>query len=260
LFYSFDDLISVMETLRAPKGCPWDREQTHESLMQYFFEELYEYMDALRKGDSAHMCEELGDLLLQVVFHSQIATENQQFRIKDVIHRLCTKLIYRHPHVFKQTEGALSTDEVLAQWEELKAAEKNSGTDTSVLAGIPASYPALMRAAKLQMRAAKVGFDWPDFKGVIAKLHEEIDEVEEALKEQNQAAYKEELGDLLFTIVNLCRKSGDNPEVLLAAANNKFEERFRYMELKSTKNLKELELEELEQLWNKAKSAKQPNS
>ncbi len=252
--YTFEDLIRVMEKLRSPQGCPWDREQTHESLLKYLLEEAYEVVDAVLKGDDEELKEELGDLLLQVVFHSQIAKERGAFTLDEVIDRITRKLIYRHPHVFGNKEGIETPQDVNREWEKLK--EKEGKRRESALDGIPKSMPALERAYKLQKRAEKVGFDWKDFKGIKEKMVEELQEIEDELKRGNREKLEEEVGDLLFMAVNLSRFLGIHPEVALRRANEKFEERFRYMEKRAKergKELKEMPLEEMEELWQEAK-------
>ncbi len=221
-------LHAIMHRLRAPGGCPWDAEQTHESLVTNLIEEAYETVDTIQRGDYEHLKEELGDLLLQVVFHSELAEETGRFNLDDVARGISDKLVRRHPHVFAQSEAATS-DAVLTQWDEIKRAEKGDEAQP-YLHGVGKGLPALLRAAKLQKKAAKVGFDWPDQAGVIAKLHEELDELQSAIAADDDAATNEELGDLLFSVVNLARFRKLDPEVLMAAANTKFENRFALME------------------------------
>jgi tetrapyrrole methylase family protein/MazG family protein len=252
--YTFDELVKVMEKLRSEEGCPWDREQNHESLLPYLVEECYEVVDAIKKGSDEELKEELGDLLLQVVFHSQIAKERGAFDISDVVDSITRKLIFRHPHVFKGKEGIESPEDVTREWEKLK--EKEGKRRESSLDGIPTSLPALDRAYKLQKRAAKVGFDWSSYRGIKEKVLEELDEIEEALKRGDRDKLKEEVGDFLFMAVNLARFLGVYPEEALREANRKFEERFRYMEKRAKeegRELKELSLEEMERLWQEAK-------
>ncbi len=254
--YSFEDLIKVMEKLRSPEGCPWDREQTHKSLLPYLLEEVYEVVDAVEKGDDEELKEELGDLLLQVVFHSQIAKERGVFDVEDVADSITKKLIHRHPHVFGNRSDIKTAEDVSKEWEKLK--EKEGKRRKSLLDGVPFSMPALLRAYKLQKKAAEVGFDWKSFEGIKEKIFEEIDEIEEALRKGNREKLEEEVGDFLFMAVNLARFLGVDPEVALAGANRKFEERFRFMEKtaeREGKKLKELDIEELENLWQKAKKS-----
>jgi len=243
-----------MEKLRSPEGCPWDREQSHESLLKYLIEEAYEVVDAVTEGSDEELKEELGDLLLQAVFHSQIAKERGAFTIDDVIDSITRKLIHRHPHVFGGKEGVKTAEDVNREWERLK--EKEGKRRESVLDGIPKSLPALERAYKLQKRAEKVGFDWKDFKGIKEKIVEELSEIEEELQRGNREKIEEEVGDLLFMAVNLARFLGVHPELALQKANKKFEKRFRYMERRAKemgKELKEMDIEQMEELWQEAK-------
>jgi len=252
--YSFKDLVEIMEKLRSPKGCPWDRKQTHESLLPYLLEETYEVIDAVKKGSDEELKEELGDLLLQVVFHSQITKERGAFDIEDVVDSIAKKLVHRHPHVFGEREDIKTAEDVNREWEKLK--EKEGKKKESLLDGIPESMPALERAYKLQKRAAKVGFDWEGFEGIKEKLIEEISEIEEEIKKGDRKKIEEEVGDLLFMAVNLARFLGVHPEVALRRANEKFEKRFRYIEKRAKemgKDLKEMSLEEMEALWQEAK-------
>ena len=243
-----------MEKLRSPEGCPWDRKQTHESLVPYLIEETYEVVDAIRKKDPENLKEELGDLLLQIVFHSQIAKEKGYFDVYDVIDTIAKKLVFRHPHVFGNREDIKSAEDVLKEWDKFK--EKEGKKKDSLLDGIPESLPAWERAYKLQKRAVKVGFDWKSFEGIREKMVEELSELSEALKEGNKEKLEEEAGDLLFMAINLVRFLGVNPELALSKANEKFEKRFRYMEeraRKEGKKLEEMSLEEMERLWQEAK-------
>ncbi len=221
-------LRAIMHRLRSPGGCPWDAEQTHESLVPNLIEEAYETVDTIQRADHEHLKEELGDLLLQVVFHSELAEEAGRFTLDDVARGISEKLVRRHPHVFGESNAA-TTDAVLQQWDEIKRAEKGDG-EKAFLHGVGKGLPALLRAGKLQKKAAKVGFDWPDETGVVAKIHEELHELQEAMAENEPAAISGEMGDLLFSIVNLARFRHLDAEVLMAAANAKFEERFGEME------------------------------
>lgn len=221
-------LRAIMHRLRAPGGCPWDAEQTHASLVPHLIEETYETVDTIQRGDSDHLKEELGDLLLQVVFHSELAEEAGRFTLDDVARGISDKLIRRHPHVFSQSHAA-TPEAVLHQWDQIKRSEKGD-QDRPFLHGIGKGLPALLRAAKLQKKAAKVGFDWPDEAGVLAKLREELEELEAAVEAGDPAAVDEELGDLLFSAVNLARFRKTDPELLMTAANKKFETRFTAME------------------------------
>ena len=245
-------LIDIMTQLRDPNGgCPWDVEQTHQSIAKYCLEEAYEVVDAIEQDDMASLREELGDLLLQVVFHSQMASERGDFTIEAVAEAICDKMVRRHPHVFGDVK-AEDEQTVHANWEALKAEERASKqADTSALADIPAAFPALLRAQKLQKRAAQVGFDWPDIQPVYDKVEEELQEVREATSDEHRA---EEIGDLLFVAVNLARHYKVDAEEALRAANQKFEKRFRYVESESEKPLEKSNLEEMEALWVEAKT------
>jgi MazG family protein len=263
----FDELVRVMEKLRAPGGCPWDIEQTYESLGQYLLEESYEAFDAIQEanetGDTANLCEELGDVLLQVIFHSTIAKEKGDFTIDEVAAGVSNKLILRHPHVFedKRLETA---DDVLNNWDELKKEErKRSGkvekVSDSILDEVPKVFPALIEANKLTKKAAKVGFDWENAEKIFDKLDEEVNELKSAIDEKNETEMKEEIGDLLFVVVNLARKLGVEPENALKKTNRKFRKRFAFIEkeLKSKgKSLEQSDLEEMDALWNKSKVPK----
>jgi len=243
-----------MEKLRSPEGCPWDREQTHESLLKYLIEEAYEVVDAVLDRDDEALKEELGDLLLQTVFHSQIARERGAFTIDDVVDSVTRKLIFRHPHVFGGKEGIETAEDVSKEWERLK--EEEGKRRESSLDGIPKSLPALERAYKLQKRAEKVGFDWKDFKGIKEKMVEELGEIEEELARGDREKLEEEVGDLLFMAVNLARFLGVHPETALQKANKKFEKRFRLMEKRAKemgRELKDMDIEQLEELWQEAK-------
>ena len=211
-----------MHRLRAPGGCPWDAEQTHESIVTNLIEETYETVDTIQRGDHNHLKEELGDLLLQVVFHSEIAEEAGRYNLDDVARGISDKLVHRHPHVFAQSD-ATSTDDVLKQWDDIKRAEKGHQEKT-YLHGVGKGLPALLRAAKLQKKATKVGFDWPNELGVVAKLEEEIDELKAALESDDLAAIGDELGDVLFSAINLSGFRQLDPEVVMANANAKFEQ------------------------------------
>jgi ATP diphosphatase len=249
-----DRLRAIMHRLRAPGGCPWDAEQTHESLVTNLIEETYEVADTIQRGDIEHLREELGDLLLQVVFHSEIACETGRFTLDDVARGISDKLVRRHPHVFAES-AADTTDAVLRQWDEIKRTEK--GTDEEpYLHGVGKGLPGLLRASKLQKKAAKVGFDWPVEVGVVNKIREELLELESAMDAQDLAAISEEMGDLLFSVVNLARFRNADPEILMAAANNKFEKRFGEMEriLRSEGlTLEAATADEMEIAWEAAK-------
>lgn len=264
----FDELVAVMRRLRAPGGCPWDREQTYASLSPYLIEEAYETFDAIQEadatGDTTHLREELGDLLLQVIFHSTIGTEKGDFTIDDVAEGIANKLILRHPHVFGD-EKMETADEVLDNWDTLKANErKASGTiekkQESILDEVPVHFPALLEALKVTKRAAKVGFDWPDTEPIFNKLQEEIAELQEAIETRDEGEIGEELGDLLFAVVNLARHLGVEPETALKRTNRKFRKRFKFIEneLKdSGRTPVNASLEEMDVLWEKSKAMDQ---
>lgn len=221
-------LRAIMHRLRAPGGCPWDAEQTHESLVSNLIEEAYETVDAIQSGDVDHMKEELGDLLLQVVFHSELASESGRFDLDEVARGISEKLVRRHPHVFASSNAG-TADAVLRQWDDIKREEKGA-EEKPYLHGTGKGLPALLRANKLQKKAAKVGFDWPTQSGVLAKIREEVQEVEAAVDAQDLEAVDEELGDLMFSVINLARFRNLDPELMMAAANEKFEKRFNEME------------------------------
>lgn len=248
----FERLVSIMERLRGEGGCPWDRKQTLESLLSYLLEETYEVVDAVKKGDYSALREELGDLLLQVVFQAQIAKEKGLFDIRDVIKGINEKLIRRHPHVFGEEEFK-DSDEVLLNWERMKKEEKSK---ESVLDGIPLYIPALLRAYELQERARRVGFDWERTEEVMEKIEEEWGEFKEAYVEGDRKRMEEEIGDLLFALVNLARFIGVNPELALHSVNEKFRRRFLYIEEKArekNKPLSSFSLAEMEGWWEEAK-------
>ena len=252
--HRWDDLVEVMARLR--RSCPWDREQTHESLLTYLIEETYEVVDAIEEHSDADLCEELGDLLLQIVFHAQLATERGKFSIADVIDALANKMIRRHPHVFGD-QAVSSVAEVWQNWEQLKALEPASKRRDSRLDGIPKGLGALQRAQKMQEKAARVGFDWPEIGGVREKLAEEIAELERARRDGDPRAVHEELGDVLFSFVNYARALGLDAEGTLRSANEKFYRRFAFMERRAEhagRALSDLSLDELEELWQLAKT------
>ncbi len=253
--YTWPDLIEVMARLRST--CPWDREQTHESLVPYLIEETYEVADAIEQHSDGDLCEELGDLLLQIVFHSQLATERGKFSIADVVDGLSNKMIRRHPHVFGDA-AVSNVAEVWQNWEQLKALEPTAAKRPSKLDGIPKGLGALQRGQKMQDKASRVGFDWPHIDGVRAKLAEEIAELEEARRENDVRAIREELGDVIFTVVNLARALGIDAEGAMRDANDKFYKRFTFMERRAEttgRKLGDLTLDELEELWQLAKTA-----
>ena len=253
--YSVADLLRIMEILRAPDGCMWDRAQDHHSIRQNFIEETYEVCEAIDDEDTEHLKEELGDVLLQVVFHAQMEKEKGVFDMDDVADGICKKLIFRHPHIFGNVEVA-SSEEVLRNWDDLKRKEKHQETDTQALESVAKSLPSLIRAEKLQKKAAKVGFDWDTPQDALPKVHEEADEVLTEL--QNARDPGEELGDLLFSCVNVARLSGIDPEQALKNATEKFIKRFSAMEnlIKlDEKSLKDLTLSEMDVYWNRVKAA-----
>ncbi|MCY1404415.1 Nucleoside triphosphate pyrophosphohydrolase [compost metagenome] len=266
--YKLDDLLHLMARLRDPKhGCPWDLKQDYASIVPYTLEEAYEVADAIERGDFAHLREELGDLLFQVVYYSQLAREEKRFGFNEVVDGITHKLVRRHPHVFPDGDlygapdmGKLEEAAVKQRWEELKAEERAAKAaepvQLSLLDDVPVALPALSRAAKLQKRAAQVGFDWPEALPVVDKLREELDEVLEAMADGDAAAQAEEVGDLLFVVVNLARHLKVDPETALRAANSKFERRFRYIEdvlRDAGRKPEECSLEELDAIWSEAK-------
>lgn len=253
-------LLQILTALRDPEtGCPWDLSQNFLSIAPYTIEEAYEVADAIERSDLSDLKEELGDLLLQVVFHSEIARGENKFTFGDVVESITAKMIRRHPHVFGDARG-LSSDEIKSQWAKIKAQEKaakNKPENKSFLAGVPISLPGLSRAVKLQAKASEVGFDWHDPNLVLAKIREETDEVEAALASQDQAAISEEIGDLLFTVANLARHLQIDPEAAIRRCNAKFERRFGHIETvleTQSKSLEEATLNEMDTLWNEAKA------
>ncbi len=260
----FEDLAAVQARLRAPGGCPWDREQSHQTLRTYLIEEAYEVLDAIEKGSPEDLAEELGDLLLQVLFHADLAREAGRFDISNVITGIQDKMIRRHPHVFGNVKAETS-GQVLKNWAQLKAKEKQARnpqgelskeSPPSALDGVPRNLPALLEAYQLTRRGARVGFDWQHVEGILEKLQEEIAELRAALAESSQRATEEEVGDLLFSVVNLARFLSFDPEVTLKHSNLKFKLRFHDMEReasRSNRRLEDLSKEELEQLWVAAK-------
>lgn len=260
---NFDELISVMARLRAPGGCPWDREQTYASLSQYLIEECYETFDAIQEadqtGDTKNLTEELGDVLLQVVFHSTIAAERGDFTIDEVVQGVTEKLILRHPHVFGEKELETAQD-VLNNWDELKkeqqkASGKVEKVKESILDDVPVHFPALLEGQKLTKKAAKVKFDWENVEQIFDKLTEETNEVKSAIEKNENVA--EEIGDLLFVVLNLARKLDVDAETALKMTNRKFRQRFKFIEdelKKDGKTPEESNLAEMDNLWNQAKS------
>lgn len=261
----FDELIAVMARLRAPGGCPWDAEQTYASLSQYLLEEAYETFDAIQEadatGDVANLKEELGDLLLQVVFHSTIGAERGEFTIDDVADGVAKKLVLRHPHVFGDAKLEKAQD-VLDNWDTLKANERKASgkvanTKDSILDDVPVHFPGLLEALKLTKKAAKVGFDWKEKEQILDKAEEEIAELREAIATGDVPHIEEEIGDLLFVIVNLARQLEVEPETALKRTNRKFRKRFRFIEdelKKQGRDVSNSTLREMDELWNKAKA------
>ena len=255
----FEKLVEIMATLRGPNGCPWDKEQDFNTLKPMMVEEIYEVLEAIDSQDFKHLTEELGDVLLHIVFQAQMGKELGKFDINAVIDGICEKLVRRHPHVFAGEAGG-SADDVLKNWEVIKAAEKaEKGTPAraSILDGIPSKLPALHEAHQISSRVARVGFDWPNIDGVFEKLHEEIAELREAISEKQKSDVEDEVGDLLFVLVNIARTLKLDSESALKRANRKFKTRFQHMEaelVKSGRKLDETSLAEMEDLWKHAKT------
>ena len=253
---SFDKLVSIMKKLQSPDGCPWDREQTHESLKPYFVEEVYEAIEAIDSHSDEHLREELGDVLLQILFHAEIASREGRFTIEDVITGVIDKLTRRHPHVFGGTT-VNGSKEVLKNWEAIKRGEKRKkGENGSVLDGLPKNLPALIRARRIQEKVSRVGFDWEHTEQVMLKVEEELRELKEASNKKDQSAIEEELGDLLFAVANLARFVSVCPEDALRKTIDKFQKRFQYIESelpKRGKKLGEASLEEMDELWEEVK-------
>ena len=251
----FDRLVGIFERLRAPGGCPWDAEQDHRSIAHNAIEEAYELAEAIDAGDAVHIREELGDLLLQVVFHSVIAKDQGEFTIIDVIDGLAEKLIYRHPHVFGNEE-ARDSRQVMKNWERLKKKEEGKTHRESILEGIPEALPALLHARKIQSTVSRVGFDWKDPGGIVGKIREETDELGEALTGGDAGKIELEIGDLLFSVVNLARYLGVDPEAALRKTNRKFKKRFSKIEAEAKRRgvrLEDLTQGEMDAIWESAK-------
>lgn len=258
-----EGLLELMARLRSPDGgCPWDLEQTFDTIAPHTIEEAYEVADAIEQGDMAHLKDELGDLLFQVVFYAQMAKEQGDFDFHDIATAITQKMIRRHPHVFGDQSGIDSADAQTANWEALKEQERKTKAESveerhGVLDDVSHGYPALMRASKLQKRAARVGFDWPSALPVFEKIHEEVDEVKAEIESGDKAALEAELGDLLFACVNLARKLDVDPETALRSSNAKFEKRFKHIEHRLWdlgKEVQDTPLDELDRLWNEAKA------
>ncbi|HSC44768.1 MAG TPA: nucleoside triphosphate pyrophosphohydrolase [Candidatus Acidoferrum sp.] len=266
----FERLVALQARLRAPKGCPWDIEQTHLTLRTYLIEEAYEVLEALESGDDTKFAEELGDLLLQVVFHAQIAAEERRFTAADVVREVHQKMVRRHPHVFGE-KTARNAGEVLKNWEQIKAEERRAkspakgvgeaaseGQDASLLDGIPHTLPAVMQGFQLTRRASRIGFDWDHVEGVIEKLQEELEELRRAREGHSTKHVEEEIGDVLFAAVNLARFLKVDPEIALKRTNTKFATRFREMERRARQSgraLADVPRSEMEELWDEAKAS-----
>jgi tetrapyrrole methylase family protein/MazG family protein len=248
--HQFDTFVAIIAKLRAPDGCPWDKEQTHQTLRENLLSESYEVLEALDAGDKAKLCEELGDLLLQIVLHAQIAKDDKEFDINDVVKSIATKIVRRHPHIFGNRKVKDST-EVMHNWEELKKEER--AADASMLDGVPPQMPALAYAYEISRRAVRVGFEWENIEGVLDKLAEEIREIKET---SNQKDKEDEYGDLLFTLVNVARWEGIDAETALRQANRKFYKRFARMEQLCRErkiDFSKLSFKEKDDLWEEAK-------
>ncbi len=255
--FPMDELVNILVRLRSENGCPWDREQDHHTLTRYLVEETYEVLETIQQEDMYKLCEELGDLLLQIVFHAQIARERGYFDINDVVDGVSRKMVRRHPHVFGDLQLE-SSDEVRVTWEKIKQTERgdDAGQNRSILDGVPHGLPALLHAYKIQARAARTGFDWPNYKGALGKLEEELSEWKEALENGNRDQLKQETGDILFAAVNVARQLEIDPELALTATNNKFHRRFRYIEGKAAEKgqkLNDMTLDEMDFFWEQAK-------
>jgi MazG family protein len=254
----FERLVAIMARLRAPGGCPWDREQNYDSIKPYTLEETYEVLEAIDQRDYAGLCEELGDFMLQAVFYAQMAQEEGRFSIADSLDAINEKLVRRHPHIFSDGD-AKTSDQVLKRWEEIKAVEKSDrgGLPKGCLDGIPRTLPALMEGLKISQKVAKKGFEWPDFEQVLAKFHEETAELADARARGSQDEMEDELGDLLFTVVNMARWLNVDPEQALRRTNSKFRARFAHVERSVAargKTLEQSTLAEMEALWQQAKT------
>lgn len=253
--YNIDDLLLIMKILRSGEGCPWDREQTHESIKKSLIEETYEVIEAINKNDAELLKEELGDVLLQVVFHAQMENEKSVFDFSDVCDGICKKLVERHPHVFSDVE-VKDSDEVLLNWEEIKSKTKNRKTQTEKMLSVPRELPALMRSTEIQKKAAKVGFDWQDVSGALEKVSEETAELKAAIDNNDTLNIEEELGDLLFSVVNVSRFVKLDAEEALTKASDKFLNRFSQVEKLAAQrkiDMKSASLSELDKLWDEVK-------
>jgi MazG family protein len=254
--YTFDDLVAIMVRLRSPGGCPWDRKQNHRSLLPYLIEETYEVVDSIDRRNMNDLEEELGDLLLQIVFHAQLAAERKRFGIDGVIDRISRKLIARHPHVFK-SKTKLTAGQVLDNWERIKLKESNGkARPKGVLDGVPQSLPALLRAFRVQEKTSRFGFDWDKPEDVLAKVEEEIGELRASLRSKRKSEIEHEIGDLFFALVNLARHLNVDPEAALSKTNRRFTRRFAYIEAqlaRQKRSLNDATLEEMDRLWEAAK-------
>lgn len=256
--YSINDLIEIVRLLRSENGCPWDKEQTHKSIRMDFLEEVYEVIEAIDFDSQDMLREELGDVLLQVVFHSQIETEKKSFDFSDVTDDICKKLIIRHPHVFGDT-SVNSSEEVLKNWDSIKKDTKGQQTFTDTLKSVPRVFPSLLRAGKLGKRASRANLDFKDSESAFKSLRNEVDELSSAMKAEDNALIAEEIGDVIFSAVNVARKLGFNAEELLTQANEKFISRFEKVEqmaIDNNENMQDLSSEELDIYWNRAKEDK----
>jgi nucleoside triphosphate diphosphatase len=253
---AFAELVRIMERLRAPGGCPWDREQTRESIKPYLIEEAYEVAEAIEDNNIDELRTELGDLLLQIVFHSEMAREEGLFTVEDVVRGISEKMIRRHPHVFSDTE-VKDSGEVLRNWARIKAEERKDSDDTSTVAGVPRAMPALLRSHRLSEKASRVGFDWDNANEVLDKVREEVAELETAVQLGNPSDVEAELGDLLFALTSLGRHLGIQSEDALHRANDRFIRRFRYIEARLAERQQDLHaasLDEMNELWDEAKA------
>ncbi len=253
--YDFNDLVEIMKFLRAPDGCPWDKVQTHDSIRSNFIEETYEVIEAIDTKDSELLKEELGDVLLQVVFHAEMSSEENEFDINDVINGICKKLVVRHPHVFGDVK-AENSQEALKSWDDVKMQTKAQKKQSEAMESVSKALPSLMRAAKIQQKAAKVGFDWDNVKGPLDKIVEETNELKDAVKSGDTKNQAEELGDLLFSVVNVSRFLGIDSEKALYDACDKFTDRFRALEKLACErgiDVKTASLSELDSLWDEVK-------
>lgn len=259
--YNIDDLLRIMEILRAPGGCPWDAQQTHQSIKKDFIEETYEAIEAINKDDKELLKEELGDVLLQVVFHCEIERGENSFDFSDVADGICKKLIERHPHVFGEVKVS-GTDEVLSNWDDIKRKSKGQKTQGSSMLKVPKELPALMRSQKIQSKAKKAGFDWDDISGAFEALESEIKELKEAIGKKDADSIEDEFGDVLFSCVNVARFIDVDSEEALTRSNEKFIRRFLQVEKLAEErsiNMKETSIEELDELWKEAKTILESN-